>query len=170
MRADTQVRPCKGYNQRRAMMNDPTATATVTRPVRVLTSGAQRFGIFADEIETIVDWRPPTPLPNAPAGILGVICVRSRMLTLIAANTLLDTGAEIGKKIVALRGHEQIGLAVSETGELIEVDSAELQSTDGKEALTLAVITADGQPLSILNSKQLFATAMRGRERRKRQF
>ncbi|HXD34145.1 MAG TPA: chemotaxis protein CheW [Pyrinomonadaceae bacterium] len=146
------------------------AQASTTRAVRVLTVGQRRFGIFDEEIDTIVGWRPPTPLPNAPAGILGVVCVRSRMLTLIAVNLLLDTGADAGKKIVALRGEEQIGLAVSEARELIDVDSSELQLPDGKEALTLGVITADGQPLSILNSKNLFATAMRGRERRKRQF
>jgi chemotaxis signal transduction protein len=140
-----------------------------TRAVRVLTAGSRSFGIFADEIDTIVDWRSPTPLPNAPAGILGVVCVRGRMVTLIAAGALLEIEADGNKKIVALAGDEQIGLAVSEAGEAINVDVPKLDA-DGTNALTLGMIDAAGQSIPLLNSKQLFATAMRGRERRKRQF
>lgn len=139
-----------------------------TRAVRVLTAGSRSFGIFADEIETIVDWRTPTPLPNAPAGILGVVCVRGRMLTLIAAGTLLEVEADANEKIVALVGDEQIGLAVSQAGEAI--DAAKLEPNEAKNALTLGLLTVGGQSIPLLNSRQLFATAMRGRERRKRQF
>lgn len=135
-----------------------------------MTTGARSFGIFAEEIETIVDWRTPTPLPNAPAGILGVVCVRGRMLTVIAAGTLLDIEAEGNEKIVALVGDEQIGLAVGQAGETIDVDAAELEPNESKNALTLGTIAAGEQSIPVLNSKQLFATAMRGRERRKRQF
>jgi chemotaxis signal transduction protein len=136
----------------------------------VLTTGSRSFGIFADEIDTIVDWRPPTPLPNAPAGILGVVCVRGRMLTLIAAASLLEIEVEGNEKIVALVGDEQIGLAVGEAGEAINVEMPKLESHEGANALTLGMIDAAGQSIPVLNSKQLFATAMRGRERRKRQF
>lgn len=138
--------------------------------MRVLTTGSRSFGIFADEIETIVDWRTPTPLPNAPAGILGVVCVRGRMLTVIAAGTLLEVETDGNQKIVALVGDEQIGLAVGQAGAAIDVDATELEPNDGKNALTLGTIAAGGKSIPVLNSKQLFATAMRGRERRKRQF
>ena len=148
--------------------NDNNSPAT--RAVRLLSAGSRSFGIFADEIENIVDWRPPTPLPSAPAGILGVVCVRGRMLTLIAANTLLDTDGKANGKIVALLGDEQVGLAVEQTGELVNCDLVELQSANGGDALTVGDILVDGQSIPVLNSKQLFATAMRGRERRKRQF
>ena len=150
--------------------NSSQTTPPLTRAVRVLISGARSFGIFADEIENIVDWRTPTPLPNAPAGILGVVCVRGRMLTLVDSSSLLETGAKTNGKIVTLFGDEQVGLAVEQAGALVDAGLAELQSSNGNDALTLGEILVAGQSIPILNSKQLFATAMRGRERRKRQF
>lgn len=146
---------------------DSKSNVAGTRAVRLLSVGPLNFGVPAEEIESIVDWRSPAPLPNAPAAILGVVCVHSRMLTVIAVSTLLGAEAIRYLKIVSLLGDEQIALAVEQVGELIEVKN-ELEP--GHDTLTLGEIVSNGQSIPILNSKQLFPTAMRGRERRKRQF
>ena len=141
------------------------------REVRLMFAGSQCIGLFADEIEAIAEWRPPTPLPHAPAGVLGVACIRGRMLTVLEAGVLLGAGAanEHGK-VVALRSDEQIGLAVERTGDVVRIVADELKPAAEKNSLVLAVVSRNGQSITVLDSRQLFATAMRGRERRHRRF
>jgi len=89
------------------------------------------------------------------------------MLTVIAVSTLLGAEPTRHLKIVSLLGEQQIALAVESVGELIENQS---ETEPGNDPLTLGEIVSNGQSIPILNTKQLFPTAMRGRERRKRQF
>lgn len=139
------------------------------RAVRVMFAGSQCIGLFADEIETIADWRTPTPLPGAPPVVLGLVCVRGRMLTVLDAHALLgETGATTHSKVVTLRGDEQIGLAIDRTGDLIDVDT--MKSPDEMKTLTIGVIEKGDLSILVLDAQQLFATAMRGRERRRRNF
>ena len=157
------------------MLNDLTSNPTnsLNRPrgVRVLFAGSHCIGLFADEIDAIADWRTPAPLPDAPAVVLGVASVHGRMLTVLSARVLLgEATAETGSKIVGLRGDEQVALAVDRTGELIELAPDELLVPNEAGTLLLGVISRADQSVSILDSKQLFATAMRGRERRRRRF
>src|SRR2546422_10018774 len=92
------------------------------RELRLIFAGSSCFGVFADEIEAIVDWRTPTPLPAAPASVLGVVCIRGRMLTVLEVASLPGDGAAAGRsKLVALRGDEQLALAVARTGDLIKI-------------------------------------------------
>jgi purine-binding chemotaxis protein CheW len=142
-----------------------------TRAVRVMFAGSQCIGLFADEIESIADWRTPTPLPGAPPVVLGVVYIRGRMLTVLDAAVLLGkAGAAAPTRIVTLRGDEQIGLAVERTGDLIEGAAVEMKDPDEMNSLIGGVIKEDHQLVLVFDSRQLFATAMRGRERRRRNF
>lgn len=157
------------------MKNDPNVDLDekrdATRELRVMFAGSHCLGVFADEIEAIADWRTPAPLPDAPNGVLGVASIRGRMLTVLEATVLLGVAAAVAPgKIVALRGDEQLALAVASTGDLIEIAPDELAITSEIGPLILSVISRGEQSISVLDSKQLFATAMRGRERRRRRF
>jgi chemotaxis signal transduction protein len=140
-----------------------------TRALQLMFAGTQCVGLFADEIAGIADWRPPTPLPGAPAGVLGVVCIRGRMLTVLAAGVLLGE-ASVNSKIVALRGAEQIALAVQHVGDVINFVPSSLPVSSEKGSLVLGVLTDGGRSISVVDHTQLFATAMRGRERRRRHF
>lgn len=140
-----------------------------TRAVRLIFAGTQCLGLFAEEIEAIADWRTPTPLPEAPAGVLGVACIRGRMLTVLAAGVLLGE-ASVNGKIVALHGDEQIALAVQHVGEMVQVAPDSLQAAPAKTSPFLGVVVDGGRTISILDPKQLFPSAMRRRERRRRRF
>ena len=143
----------------------------LTREVRLMFAGSQCIGLFTDEIEAIADWRAPTPLPDAPPSVLGVACIRGRMLTVLEASVLLGAGAaNLRGKVVALRGDEQIGLAVERTGDVVRIAADEMKPGAEKNSLVLGVVSYNGQSIAVLDSRQLFATAMRGRERRRRHF
>ena len=143
--------------------------------LQVLQAGSARFGVFIDEIATIVDWREPTPLPHAPKSVLGVVSIDGRMLTVLDLARLHDSEAassnaagDVPGHLIALRGDEQLALAVAVVGETIELPAVAVEETAGN--FVLGVLHHDGAAINILNLKELFPTAIQGRERRRRRF
>jgi len=141
------------------------------RELRIVFAGSRRFGVFVDEIEAITDWRAPTPLPKAPASILGVVCIHGRMLTVLDVALLLGAEGAAAAKVIALRGDEQLAFAVDRVGEAIEIAAAEVQPAGADQGpLILGIVQRSGEALAVLNVHELFAAAIRGRERRRRRF
>src|SRR5437868_13129973 len=90
------------------------ASETDTRERRELVvslCGERLIGVFADERDSVPPWKSPTPLPNAPPAVLGLVSVRGRI------STLLDPLALLGERrtgetarfnfIIALRGEDR---------------------------------------------------------------
>ena len=88
---------------------------------------------------------------------------------------LTDTPDKSLAHLIALRGDEQLALAVEALGEVVQLT--------GKESLTnpiprretvngpvLGVWQREGAEIKVLNSKGLFPAAIQGRERRQRRF
>lgn len=179
------------------------ASKPAARQLQLVRAGGSQFGVFADEIATIVAWRKPTPLPQAPKPVLGVVSVQGRILTVLDLAWLTgevvqseSRGEAVGdapgdtphdaphnaphnaaqkesdalhNSLVALRGDEQLALAVTDVGASIELlDGFAAQPENGK--LVLGVLQRDGAQVKILNLKELFPTAIQGRERRRRRF
>ncbi len=154
---------------------DGANSGRAVRSLQLLQAGSLQFGIFADEIVAIAPWREPTPLPHAPKSVLGVVSIQGRMLTVLNLAALPGREAastnSIAQHLVALRGDEQLALAVDGLGETIEFAEADLDTKqDTGETLVLGVVNREGSPIYILNPKELFATAIQGRERRRRRF
>jgi len=116
------------------------------RQRRTLHIGSKRVGVFEDDVFTVAQWREPAPLPFAPDAVLGIVAIESRMFTVLDIATQLGAGPMAPRaQIVALRGREQLALAV---------DHSEL---------------AQGN-VELLDVSTLFATVMKGQERRRRNF
>jgi purine-binding chemotaxis protein CheW len=161
------------YNQRpkHTEFSDPERQ----RKLQFLQSGPLQFAVFEEAIATIADWLEPTPLPHAPPAVLGVVSIQGRMLTVLDLAALFgeaeSRGATPRGKIIALRGDEQLALAVEQTGETFELASRDIQPSLGTTACTvLGIVHYHGQPVRVLDVKELFSTAIRGRERRRRRF
>lgn len=148
------------------------------RKLQLVRAGSVQFGIFAEEIATIVAWREPTPLPHAPKSVLGVVSVQGRMLTVLELATLSgdeaassDAPCDIPGHLIALRGDEQLALAVDDLGEIVQLAddefAAKLETT---RTLILGVLHHENAEINILNLKELFPTAIQGRARRQRRF
>jgi chemotaxis signal transduction protein len=116
------------------------------RQLRALQIGFKRVGVFEDDVFTVAEWSEPTPLPFAPKAVLGVVAIESRIFTVLDLGTHLGSGQPTQRKqIVALRGDEQLALAV---------DSVEIAHDD----------------VQLLDLSTLFAIVMKGQERRRRRF
>ena len=154
-------------------LSDDYPESDPSRELRIVFAGSRKLGVFADAIETIADWRAPTPLPKAPRPVLGVVCVHGRMLTVLDVAALLDEGRAIARpsSIVALRGDEQLAFAVDRVGETIALAPDELPAARNEERRPiLCVLHRDDETVAVLNLAELFAVAIRGHERRHRRF
>lgn len=147
------------------------------RTLQLFSSGGAQFAVFADEVMTITEWREPAVLPHAPASVLGVVSIHGRMLTVLDLSQLLESQRrdESPSHILALTGDEQLALAIDAPGEMIEIggvnaggDSEAVPEANGK--LVTGVINYKGYDIKIIDVKELFPTAIQGRERRRRRF
>ena len=180
------------------LFDEASAPEQARRKLQLVRAGSSQFGVFADEIATIVAWRKPTPLPNAPRPVLGVVSVQGRMLTVLdlaslptgetaqsekqneaarnAATRASNSASPVESSnttgsLIALRGDEQLALAVAEVGESIELTNGEFAALPKPAGeLISGVLQRDGTPIKILNLRELFPTAIQGRERRRRRF
>ncbi len=156
---------------------NPSDDEVGARELQLVTAGPAQFGIFADEISGIFPWWEPAPLPYAPKSVLGVVSIEGRMLTVLNLASLPASAEkdEVPRPrsghFVALRGDEQLALAVDTVGEKIElVDSATKSQPATAGTVVIGVLHYKGADVNLLNLKELFAAAIQGNERRRRRF
>ena len=165
-------------NDRIPSQRKPTDEANsqlVVRRLQLLRAGGFQFGLFADDIATIAAWRKPTPLPQAPESVLGVVSIQGRMLTVLDLAALTERGAASkntpAQHVIALRGDEQLALAIGSLGETIEIAETDLTAKGATTGtLFLRVVHCDGSEINVLKLDELFSIAIQGRERRRRRF
>jgi serine/threonine protein kinase/chemotaxis signal transduction protein len=144
------------------------------REVVLAQAGEWHIGLFAEEVESISDWRTPIPLPHAPPAVLGVVSVRSRMLTVIDPAALLGEGSAgtadtTPAFIIELRGDEQLALAVNQVVGAIRIFAGEIELPAQAASATVmrgVFQGAHGRTI-MLDSREIFDAAMRGAERRR---
>lgn len=148
------------------------------RKLQLVRAGSVHFGILADEITSIVPWREPTPLPQAPKPVLGVVSVQGRMLTVLDLTALAggetvsrEAASNIERRIIALRGDEQLALAVDAAGDTVRMQVLELKPPpENASPLILGTLRIEESEINILNLRDVFPAAIQGRERRRRRF
>lgn len=142
------------------------------------TIGDQTFAVFTDQIDATAEARPVAPLPKAPTAIVGVVCVRGYMVTVLDAAAIL-TGAQ--KKwpaslpfVLVLRGDDQLGLAAETCRDTITISAEDIEATDSNDdsdaPIALGSVTYAGERMVILDAVRLFRHAIQHRERRRRRF
>jgi chemotaxis signal transduction protein len=134
--------------------------------------GSRPFAVQESEIATIADWRQPTPLPHAPSAVMGIVSLQGRMLTVLDLSKITEGDAAVNgtpRHIIALRGDEQLALAVDAVAAKFEASAVALQGSDNS-GVTLGVLDHEGEQIGIVNVKGLFSSAIQGRERRQSRF
>lgn len=175
-------------------------TASGRRRLYVMRAGARRFAVHADEVEATSENLMPTPLPFAPAPVRGLVSQRGRVLTVIDPLPLLPPAAPSidandgapttapplatpvapsltqrprATLIVALRGDEQLALAVERVEsdlELFDDDEPDTTATGvtPRSQLLRRTIRHHAGDIPLLDTAHLFEAAMQGVERRRK--
>ena len=166
-------------------------------------AGGRAFAVVADECQGDAQQCPrPTPLPHAPRAVLGVVCLRGRMRTVLDPLALVspqgeddtDQAEQDGVRgvennsveeaeqrdedvkqsdeasrrfVVALRGDEQLALAVESVEGIVRVPAASLAPPQRPAPHLRAALEHEGARLLVLDPARLFDAAMQGTERRR---
>ena len=160
-------------------MHDSTSTDDLaqesTYKLTILKVGSMSLGLFEDQITTIAEWSEPTPLPFAPASVLGIVSIQGRMFTVLDLARLVspnepDVAARSPQQlIVALRGDQQLALAVASSQQTLEVIATDIMAPKEHSLhLFLGTVEHDGEEVHVLDVKELFPSVIHGRERRRR--
>jgi chemotaxis signal transduction protein len=139
-----------------------------TSQVRLLRVGPHTLGVREDAVLKVIDWTTPTPLPFSPNTVSGIVSVQGRMFTVVDLRALLEAPPQNGKQIIALRGDEQLALAVDDSKSVVEVNH--VVSEKGASDLFEGKMLIGEDEVSLLNPDTLFAEVIRGRERRRRRL
>lgn len=138
--------------------------------LRLVRVGSVNIAVPEAKVLSVVDWREPSPLPFAPPTVLGVISVQGRILTVLDTAKLLGVDSDLRRAVLALRGREQLALAVSAADEEIRVETTNLKPPVEFLSLSKGTIEQDGRVIHILATEKLFGVALEGHERRRRRF
>ena len=142
------------------------------------TIGDQTFAVFTDQIDATAEMRPVAALPKAPPAVLGVVCVRGRMVTVLDAAAII-AGSETPWPptlpfVLVLRGDDQLGLVAQTCRDTITISAEDIEPTgssdDSNAAVALGTVTYGGERMIILDAVRLFRRAVQRRERRRRRF
>lgn len=141
-------------------------------------AGDRVFAVFADQVDGTAEGKEPARLPHAPSAVLGIVCVRGRMLTVLDPIALStgDASTWTGSLpvVIALRGDEQLALAAQNCRATITTAEADIhrpeENAEGGAGLLLGLVRHGGEEITVLNTDQLFRSAMRLNERRRRRF
>jgi chemotaxis signal transduction protein len=81
-----------------------------------------------------------------------------------------SAGAASFAFIITLRGDEQLALAVERAERIIEIftDAVEPVGSLNGAGLVRGILQTEGKLVAVLNTNELFTTALRGTERRRR--
>ncbi|HEX7296690.1 MAG TPA: chemotaxis protein CheW [Pyrinomonadaceae bacterium] len=138
-------------------------------PLQLFRVGNVNLAVREDEVFAVTEWREPARLPFAPETVLGVVSIQGRMLTVLDTGKLLDLEVTDRESIVALRGREQLAL-VGHAQDSIEISRTDVQPATNFGQLSAGIINKDGRTVHILATGQLFESAMRDHERRRKRF
>jgi purine-binding chemotaxis protein CheW len=94
-------------------------------------SGGQSFSLDITKVREIRRWTSATPLPHAPAEVLGVMNLRGSVIPIydLAARFGLEPTADNGRNVVVIAAHDNqtVGLLVSSVSEILSVAPGRIQ-------------------------------------------
>jgi purine-binding chemotaxis protein CheW len=135
------------------------------------------FAVFTDQVDATAEAKSFARLPRAPSAVVGVVCVRGRMLTVLDPAAPLNGAAKDWEPtlpyVLVLRGDDQLGLAAESCRDTITISSDDITSAADESlanGATVGVVRYAGEEILILDAARLFLTAVQRRERRRRRF
>jgi purine-binding chemotaxis protein CheW len=115
-------------------------------------TGGQSFSIDIRQVREIRRWSAVTPLPHAPAEVLGVMNLRGSVIPIfdLAVRFGLDRTPDNARNVVVIAAHESqtVGLLVESVSEILSVSRDRIQETpdlrsDNSRQSIIGVIPVD---------------------------
>lgn len=140
----------------------PTVMATMHVVVRV---GPERFAFRVGDVEEALDAPRVTPVPLAPAGLLGQARYRDRTVRAFDAGWVFGVSGDggAGTALVFRDGEERVMLVVDDVEDLADVAPGDVRpvpsGADGEGVLLGVCLAADGRLVSLVRADAMVARA-----------
>ena len=131
--------------------------------------GSQEFAFDILQVERILRYSAPSPLPKAPGFLEGVVPYEGSAVPVVDLRKRFDLEAPIREEtrlMVVDLGDQRVGVLVDEVREVIRVDSTTITApgpmVSGLAATYIAgIITRPGRTIIILNARKLLSSSER---------
>jgi len=131
--------------------------------------GSQEFAFDILQVERILRYSAPSPLPKAPGFLEGVVQYEGGAVPVVDLRKRFDLDAPIREEtrlMVVDLGEQRVGVLVDEVREVIRVDSTTITApgpmVSGLAATYIAgIITRPGRTIIILNARKLLSSSER---------
>ena len=128
--------------------------------------GPQEFGLEISQVERILRWQRPSPVPKAPAFLDGVVPYEGGVVPVVDLRTRLSLDAPTGEEtrlVVLLLEDQRVAAAVDAVVEVLRVDAREVTPPPdlvrGLAARYLTgILTLETRTILLLNARQLFTS------------
>lgn len=135
------------------------------------------FAVFTEQVDATAEAKPFARLPRTPRAVVGVVCVRGRMLTVLDPAAALNESTKEWEQtlpyVLVLRGDDQLGLAAESCRDTITISSDDITSlpdNPNRSDTVVGVVRYAGEEILILDARRLVDHAVQRRERRRRRF
>ena len=121
--------------------------------------GKELFALNTERVQGINDMMEATRVPKAPSYILGLINLRGSIKSLVDLSLLINFPSSDKKNsiIIIKVNDEEIGIAVDEVVEVIEITDSELQSLSSHtgEKYIKGILNLDNKLVTIIEVDSL---------------
>lgn len=128
-------------------------------PVLLLEAAGHWLGVPLPEVLEVVTPRRCTPLPGAPAAVLGLVNLRGRVVTVVdlaASAGLARRPEDAGRVVVVEHRGRRVGLAVADAPRILKIDPDSVAGPAAGDALPAVGATeVEGRKLVILDTEAL---------------
>ena len=98
------------------------------------------YCLSVDDIQEILNYEVPTPVPGAQSEVTGILNVRGEIVTVLSGRSLLDLPAkepEENWRIITMQSHDiYYGLVVDSVNEMIEIDLDQIETAPNTGSVT----------------------------------
>ncbi len=131
--------------------------------------GPQEFALGILEVERILRYEPPAPLPKAPAFLEGVVPYQGGVIPVVDLRKRLEQPAAVTDEtrlvVVALED-QRVGMLVDQVREVLRVDSTTITAPPpmvrGLAATYIAgIVTLEGRTIVVLHAHKLLSSTER---------
>jgi purine-binding chemotaxis protein CheW len=131
--------------------------------------GNQEFAFDILQVERILRYSAPSPLPKAPGFLEGVVPYEGSAVPVVDLRKRFDLEAPIREEtrlMVVDLGDQRVGVLVDEVREVIRIDSTTITApgpmVSGLAATYISgIITRPGRTISMLNARKLLSSSER---------
>jgi purine-binding chemotaxis protein CheW len=131
----------------------------------VLRLAGQEYGLMASGVREIIRYRGTTRVPNAPAGVTGVINLRGRIVPLFSLYSrlgLVAAAADSEQAVMVVEFHgEDAGLLVDSVSDVLKIDETTIdrraslvESTGGRHFIE-GTVNVSGRLVTLLRLEAL---------------